>query len=90
MERHNKQTSVNSNEWWPINGCRGLTIFPQLNGNMSAIVDISKNSIRQVMSMENSAENIINRRRPNNGNRNSPTCTVPAEHSVTRHAAEDN
>lgn len=37
-----------------------------------------------------SAENIINRNRPNNGSKNNPTCTVPAEHSVNKHAADDN
>lgn len=42
------------------------------------------------MSIEKSAENIINLKRPNNGSRNKPTCTVPAEHSVTKHAADDN
>lgn len=41
-----------------------LTTLPQLNGNISAIADTSKNMSRQVMSIENSAENIINRNRP--------------------------
>lgn len=67
-----------------------LTTLPQLNGNISAIADTSKNSSRQVISIENSAENIINRNRPNNGSKNNPTCTVPAEHSVNKHAADDN
>lgn len=42
------------------------------------------------MSMEISAENIIKRMRPNSGSKNNPTCTVPAEHSVYKHAADDN
>lgn len=65
------------------------TTLPQLNGNIKAIVEISKNSSRQVMSMEISAENIIKRMRPNSGSKNNPTCTVPAEHSVNKHAADD-
>lgn len=40
--------------------------------------------------MENSVENIIKRIRPKSGSKNNPTCTVPAEHSVTKHAADDN
>lgn len=67
-----------------------LTTLPQLNGNISAMADTSKNMSRQVMSIENSAENIINRNRPSNGSKNKPTCTVPAEHSVSKHAADDN
>lgn len=67
-----------------------LTTLPQLNGNISAIADTSKNMSRQVMSIESSAENIINRNRPSNGSKNNPTCTVPAEHSVNKHAADDN
>lgn len=67
-----------------------LTTLPQLNGNISAMADTSKNMSRQVMSIENNAENIINRNRPSNGSKNKPTCTVPAEHSVNKHAADDN
>lgn len=67
-----------------------LTTLPQLNGNISAIAETSKKIKRQVISIENSAENIINRNRPNNGSKNNPTWTVPAEHSVTKHAADDN
>lgn len=78
-----------SNGTFVIDRTMSLTIFPQLNGNISAIVDTSKNNIRQVNSMENSVENIINRNRPNKGSKNNPTWTVPAEHSVTRHAADD-
>lgn len=54
------------------------------------MADTSKNMSRQVMSIENNAENIINRNRPSNGSKNKPTCTVPAEHSVNKHAADDN
>lgn len=67
-----------------------LTTLPQLNGNISAMADTSKNMSRQVISIENNAENIINRNRPSNGSKNKPTCTVPAEHSVNKHAADDN
>lgn len=67
-----------------------LTTLPQLNGNISAMCDMSRNSIRQVISSENSAQKTISRRRPISGNRNRPTCTVPAEHSHARHAADDN
>jgi hypothetical protein len=64
-------------------------ILAQLNGNIKAICEISKNSIKQVSNNENKAQNTINRNRPISGNKNNPTCTVPAEHSQARHAAED-
>lgn len=67
-----------------------LTTLPQLKGNIKTIVEISKNSNRQVINTENSVENIIKRIRPKSGSKNNPTCTVPAEHSVTKHAADDN
>lgn len=57
---------------------------------MSAICDISKNSIKQVMRRENSAQKTINLKRPISGSKKRPTCTVPAEHSQARQAAEDN
>lgn len=66
-----------------------LTTLPQLNGNIIAIVDTSKNINTHVMSRENIAANINKRIRPSNGSKNSPTCTVPAEHSVAKHAADD-
>lgn len=50
---------------------------------------MSRNSMRQVSSSENNAQNTINRSRPISGNRNSPTWTVPAEHSHAKHAADD-
>lgn len=57
---------------------------------MSAIADTSKNMSEQVRSIEISAENINSRSLPSNGSKNNPTCTVPAEHSVNKHAADDN
>lgn len=66
-----------------------LTSFAQLNGNISAICEISKNSIKLVKSNENIAQNTIKRKRPISGNRNRPTCTVPAENSLAKHAADD-
>lgn len=57
---------------------------------MSAICEISKKSIKHVIKSEKSAQNTINLSRPINGNKNNPTCTVPAEHSQARHAADDN
>jgi hypothetical protein len=38
-----------------------LTNFPQLKGNMSAMCDISKNSIKHVTSNEKSAQNTYNK-----------------------------
>lgn len=88
--RHGKYTPIHNNNVNSIDLNCLLTTLPQLNGNINAIVEISKNSSRQVISTENSAENIIKRMRPNSGSKNNPTCTVPAEHSVTKHAADDN
>lgn len=56
-----------------INKNLKLTTLPQLNGNINAMADTSKNINRQVISIENNAENIINRNRPNNGSKNNPT-----------------
>lgn len=67
-----------------------LTTFVQLNGNISAICEMSRNNMRQVIRRENSAQNTIKRIRPINGSRNKPTCKVPAEHSHARQAADDN
>lgn len=67
-----------------------LTTFVQLNGNMSAICEISRNNMRQVIRREKRAQNTIKRMRPINGSRNRPTCNVPAEHSQARQAADDN
>lgn len=66
------------------------TTLPQLNGNISAMADTSRNMSRQVIRVENSAENIISRSRPSSGSKNNPTCTVPAEHSINKHVTEDN
>lgn len=66
-----------------------LTTFPQLNGNISAMCEMSKNNMRQVIKSENSAQNTINLSRPISGNKKRPTWTVPAEHSQARHAADD-
>lgn len=51
---------------------------------------MSKNSIKHVIKSEKRAQNTMSLNRPINGNKNSPTCTVPAEHSQARQAAEDN
>lgn len=67
-----------------------LTIFVQLKGNIRAICEISRNIMRHVIKSENSAQKTINLRRPMSGSKNRPTCTVPAEHSQARQAAEDN
>lgn len=67
-----------------------LTTFPQLNGNISAICEMSKKSIKHVIKSENRAQNTINLNRPISGSKKSPTCTVPAEHSHARQAADDN
>lgn len=69
--------------------CLQLTNFGQLNGNISAMCEISRNTIRLVNSNENIAQNTINRSRPINGRKKRPTCTVPAENSHKMHAAED-
>uniref|UniRef100_A0A8D8BTZ7 (northern house mosquito) hypothetical protein n=1 Tax=Culex pipiens TaxID=7175 RepID=A0A8D8BTZ7_CULPI len=63
--------------------------FPQLKGNISAMCDISKNSIKHVINSENRAQNTINLNRPISGSKNNPTCTVPAEHSQAKQAADD-
>lgn len=62
----------------------------QLNGNMSAICEMSRNNIRQVISKEKIAQKTINLKRPMSGSKKRPTCTVPAEHSQARQAADDN
>lgn len=49
---------------------------------------ISRKSMRPVTNIENNVMNIINRILPSNGNRNSPTWTVPDEHNVTRQDKE--
>lgn len=51
---------------------------------------MSRNNMRHVIRRENSAQNTINLRRPMSGSKKRPTCTVPAEHSQARQAAEDN
>lgn len=51
---------------------------------------MSKNNIKHVIKSEKRAQNTISLNRPIKGNKNSPTCTVPAEHSQARQAAEDN
>lgn len=66
------------------------TTFVQLNGNIRAICDISRKSMRHVMRSEKSAQKTISLRRPMSGSRKRPTCTVPAEHSQAKQAAEDN
>lgn len=67
-----------------------LTTFVQLKGNIRAIWETSRNIMRHVINREKSAQNTINLRRPMSGSRKRPTCTVPAEHSQARQAAEDN
>lgn len=67
-----------------------LTTLVQLNGNMSAICEMSRNNIRQVISREKIAQKTINLKRPMSGSKKRPTCTVPAEHSQARQAADDN
>lgn len=57
---------------------------------MSAMCEISKNNIRQVISKEKIAQKTINLKRPMSGSKKRPTCTVPAEHSQARQAADDN
>lgn len=66
-----------------------VTTRAQLNGNINAICDISKNSIKQVTSNENNAQNTMSLSLPINGSKKRPTCTVPAEHSQARQAADE-
>lgn len=61
-----------------------------MNGNIRAMCEISKNSIKQVIRREKSAQKTINLKRPISGSKKRPTCTVPAEHSQARQAADDN
>lgn len=42
------------------------------------------------MRRENNAQKTINLKRPISGSKKRPTCTVPAEHSQARQAADDN
>lgn len=66
-----------------------ITNLGQLNGNIRAMCDISRNTIKLVSNNENIAQNTMSRKRPISGRKNKPTWTVPAENSHKIHAADD-